>query len=75
MGCVTAPNPASEALHTAMGFHLAGASRCVGYKNGQWHDVLWYEKALAPYDPSPAPVVPIGELDPGAVAALMKKYS
>lgn len=75
MGCVTAPNPASEALHAAMGFRLTGTSRNAGYKNGQWHDVLWYELPLAPYDVPPAPVVPIRQLDPAAVDALFRRYS
>ena len=75
MGCVTAPNPASEALHAAMGFRLAGTSCNAGYKNGRWHDVLWYEKALAPCDVPPAPVTPIGRLDPDAVAERMAFYS
>lgn len=75
MGCVTAPNPASQALHAALGFRLAGTSRNAGYKNGQWHDVLWYEKPLAPYDALPAPVTPIRELDRAAVAELLHKFN
>lgn len=74
MSCVTAPNPASEALHASLGFHLAGTSRCAGYKNGQWHDVLWYEKPLAPYDAPPPPVIPVDRLDPAAVAERMARY-
>lgn len=73
MGCVTLPNPASEAMHTAMGFRLAGVSRKAGYKDGAWHDVGWYEKPLAPYDIPPAPVIPIGALDRAAVAARLEK--
>lgn len=74
MGCVAAPNPASEALHAALGFQLVGTSQNAGYKAGKWHDVLWYEKALAPYDVPPAPVIPIGELGPDAVAELLARY-
>lgn len=74
MGCVTVPNPASEALHAALGFDRAGTSRNAGYKNGAWHDVAWFEKPLSSYDVPPSPTVPIGDLDPGVVAALIKKY-
>ena len=74
MGCVTAPNPASEALHAALGFRLAGTSPNAGYKCGQWHHVLWYEKALAPYDVPPPPVLPADRLDPAAVAELLARY-
>lgn len=74
MGCVTVPNPASEALHTALGFVRAGTSPSAGYKNGAWHDVAWFEKPLSPYDVPPAPVVPVGDLDPAVVQALINKY-
>ena len=74
MGCVTAPNPASETMHTALGFRLVGTSFCSGYKNGAWHDVLWYEKALAPYDVPPAPLVPFPSLSDNAISPIMDKY-
>ena len=71
MGCVTLPNPASQALHAGLGFRLAGVSEKAGYKNGAWHDVAWYEKPLAAYDTPPAPVTPIRETDAAARAALL----
>ena len=74
MGCVAAPNPASEALHASLGFTLVGTSQCSGYKNGRWHDVLWYEKPLGAYDVPPAPVTPIGQLDAGAVQEALGRY-
>jgi phosphinothricin acetyltransferase len=53
---VTLPNAASVGLHTAVGFSPVGVYRGVGYKFGAWHDVAWFERALAPRvaDP-PAP--------------------
>lgn len=45
-GCVTAPNPASEALHRSQGFRLCGTFHESGYKAGTWWDVLWFEKKL-----------------------------
>ena len=74
MGCVAAPNPASEALHASLGFTLVGTSKCSGYKNGRWHDVLWYEKPLGAYDVPPAPVTPIGQLDAGSVREALGRY-
>ena len=74
MGCVTLPNPASEALHAALGFKRIGVSPRAGYKNGAWHDVIWFEKPLAPYDVPPSPTVPVRDLDPELAAGLMKKY-
>ena len=50
---ITAPNPASVALHEAMGFRPAGVLPQVGFKLGAWHDVgLW---ALRLADPAPVP--------------------
>lgn len=61
-GLVASPNPASEGLHAALGFRLMGVQKNAGFKNGRWIDLLWFEKAIAPYGPEPAPVVPIGQL-------------
>lgn len=74
-GVVTAGNPASDGLHRTMGFRLLGVHQKTGFKNGQWYDVLWYEKAIAPYDASPAPLIPIGELPEEAVAAVLGAFS
>ncbi|HHP7239708.1 arsinothricin resistance N-acetyltransferase ArsN1 family B [Longibacter sp.] len=43
---VTLPNPASVALHESMGFQPVGVYRRVGYKQGAWHDVGWWQRAL-----------------------------
>jgi len=44
---VTLPNPASVALHEAIGMTRVGVYRRVGYKLGEWRDVAWYELRLA----------------------------
>ena len=74
-GSVTQPNPASEGLHQAMGFRRLGVHRNTGYKNGAWHHVIWFEKALAPYDSQPVPPRPFPQLDPRMVLAVLEKYS
>ncbi len=64
-GKVTSPNPKSARLHEAMGFHLAGTLKNVGYKLGEWRDVSWYEKELAgPHEVNgePLPVIPFPEI-------------
>jgi phosphinothricin acetyltransferase len=56
---VTLPNAASVGLHTAVGFSPVGVYRGVGYKFGAWHDVAWFERALAPRvadPPAPEPL-------------------
>lgn len=74
-GCVTLPNAGSEGLHAAMGFRLTGTWHSAGFKCGAWRDVGWFEKTIAPYDPSPAPVRPIGEVPAAAAAEILERYS
>jgi len=59
---VTLPNPASVGFHEAMGFRLIGTYRRIGYKLGQWHDVAWYDHALAPHAEDPPEPRPLPEL-------------
>ena len=63
-GVVTQPNEASDRLHTAMGFTVAGVVHNAGFKAGRWHDVTTYEKPIAPYDDEPAPPIRIRDVDP-----------
>lgn len=56
---ITLPNAPSIALHTSFGFTPICVYRGVGYKKGVWHDVAWYERALAPRHPAPPPPVPL----------------
>lgn len=44
--CVTLPNPASVALHTALGFGPVGTFTDIGWKDGSWQDVMWFQLAL-----------------------------
>ena len=74
-GLVASPNPASEALHRGFGFHLMGKQRNAGYKNGGWIDLLWFEKAIVPYDQTPAPLLPIGALPREAVDKILASFS
>lgn len=43
---ITLPNEKSIGLHKAFGFQVAGILHSVGYKFGQWHDVMWMQKML-----------------------------
>ena len=59
MACagITLPNQASVGLHESLGFELVGVNREIGWKQGAWHDVGWYqlELAAAPDGPPPEP--------------------
>jgi phosphinothricin acetyltransferase len=54
---VTLPNPASVALHEAIGMKRIGVYERVGYKLGQWRDVAWFGMSLGEpaTDPPPEP--------------------
>jgi L-amino acid N-acyltransferase YncA len=55
---ITLPNDASVGLHAAMGFTPIGVYRHIGWKQGAWRDVGWWQLDLghpgdsAPYEPS-----------------------
>lgn len=72
-GCVTTPNPASEALHRKLGFAWVGGFHKTGYKSGAWQDVVWFEKNIAPCQGEPEPVIPFLELEEKAVAAVLNE--
>jgi len=55
---MTWPNPASEALHLALGFEPAGVMRRVGWKHDAWHDVAFFQRPLGSADPEAAPSDP-----------------
>lgn len=74
MAGVALPNAASVGLHEAVGFTAVGVYRAVGWKFGAWHDVGWWQCALArdgdgaPAAPRPLTALPAGTLE-GALAA------
>ncbi|HEY7311598.1 MAG TPA: arsinothricin resistance N-acetyltransferase ArsN1 family B [Gemmataceae bacterium] len=50
---VTLPNPASVGLHKAMGFRPVGVYEQVGFKDGSWHDVAWFQRLLRTWPDEP----------------------
>ena len=54
---ITLPNPASVALHEAIGMRRIGVYERVGFKLGAWGDVAWYGMRLT--DPEGVPPEPI----------------
>lgn len=52
---ISLPNPASVGLHEALGFQPVGVYRSVGFKQGAWHDVGWWQLALRERTGTPDP--------------------
>ena len=58
---ITLPNDASVALHEALGFVQVGTYRGIGWKEGAWRDVGWWQLQLRPQEgPPDEPVSPHG---------------
>jgi len=54
---IALPNEASVALHQSLGFELGGTLKRLGYKNGQWRDVSYWQRLHANADDSPPPAL------------------
>jgi L-amino acid N-acyltransferase YncA len=67
---ITLPNPASVALHEAIGMSRIGVYRGVGFKLGAWHDVAWFGMRLTDDESSPSEPIPLPMLsaEPSGVA-------
>ena len=72
---ITPPNPNSIALHESFGFKLIGTTYGIGYKNGAWHDVVWYEKRINYFDrEAPREIIRFPELDEKVIENILSKY-
>jgi L-amino acid N-acyltransferase YncA len=61
---IALPNPASVALHEAMGMQAIGVYEKVGYKHGAWHDVGWWQGLLQAHSALPAPPRKLADIVP-----------
>jgi phosphinothricin acetyltransferase len=50
---IAQPNEGSTMFHIKMGFTPVGVYKKVGFKNNQWHDVLWVHKTLVKHPENP----------------------
>jgi phosphinothricin acetyltransferase len=60
---IALPNPASVALHEAMGFEPVGVYRSAGYKLGRWWDVGWWQRSLRDREGTPEPPKDLAALE------------
>jgi len=59
---IALPNPASVALHEAVGFEPLGVYRRVGFKLGAWHDVGWWQLTVGTRVSMPTAPRPVAEI-------------
>lgn len=74
-GCVTSPNPPSEKLHMSLGFELVGTYPLAGWKNGAWHSVSWFRKAIGSYEGEPVPPKAFDDLPREQVEAVLERWA
>ncbi|NJL62824.1 MAG: N-acetyltransferase [Methylacidiphilales bacterium] len=60
---ITQPNQPSMNLHRSLGFQDVGIYKNVGYKCGNWHDVIWLELPLQEVRENPQFPIGIRELN------------
>jgi phosphinothricin acetyltransferase len=60
---IALPNPASVALHQAIGMRRVSLYERVGWKLDAWHDVAWYWLRLSDPVGQPSEPIPLPELD------------
>jgi L-amino acid N-acyltransferase YncA len=65
---IALPNPASVALHEAIGMRRIGTYERVGFKHGRWLDVAWYGLRLTDQDGPPAEPIPLPALEAPLIA-------
>jgi L-amino acid N-acyltransferase YncA len=59
---ITIGNPASERLHERFGFVRCATYHRVGWKNGAWHDVGYWELHTTVADEAPGPIKLVREV-------------
>lgn len=69
---ITMPNPASVALHTAVGFQHIGTFAEVGFKQGRWHDVSAWVLAVSPLAHHVSPPTPFTQIPAATVHAILE---
>jgi phosphinothricin acetyltransferase len=73
LAAIALPNPASVALHTSVGFRLAGVFAKVGWKLGAWHDVGWWQRELDTDDRDPTTPRSLDDLPPDALRRILEQ--
>jgi L-amino acid N-acyltransferase YncA len=65
---ITMPNPESVGLHKSLGFDEVGVYSRIGWKAGDWRDVMWLARQLGPEtherEMPPPPGPPVRLLQP-----------
>jgi len=73
---ITQPNEPSDAFHRSMGFELIGTYNKIGYKQGKWCDVKWYQRSLNKFNLAPKPIIDLKTLkDSGRLDDILEYHN
>jgi len=73
---ITLPNPGSLRLHESLGFAPVGIYSRIGFKFGQWHDVIWLQLRLQETEvPVAEPLPAKGLFEDGRVRERLREYA
>ena len=70
---IALPNAASIGLHEAVGFRHIGTYERVGFKFDAWHDVGWWQRALASHARVPHAPVAVDDLDDALLQKVLRQ--
>ncbi|MFA0816181.1 MAG: N-acetyltransferase family protein [Anaerofustis sp.] len=72
---ITTPNESSETFHKTQGFETVGIFRKTGYKLGQWRDVVFMEKEIAPAESVPIAPIGINQLNRQTLEQMLEQFA
>lgn len=61
--CISAAHAQSIAFHAHLGYQEVARFHAVGYKMGEWLDIVWMEKRIGQIPQVPSPMIPFGRLE------------
>lgn len=70
---VSMPNVGSMRLHRKLDFRVVGIQYRAGYKCGEWHDVLIFQKELGDFEGEPQSITPVSALESDVIEAALAR--
>ena len=74
-GVITGNNHNSIRMHEKMGFVQESVFHRVGYKFGEWHDVIWMVKRIEHTSVQPVNPLHLSQINPDSIDKILRKNS
>lgn len=69
---ITQENETSVKMHEKYGFKHVATIKNVGFKNGKWLSVSWFEKIIGPHLPNPQNIVSVKNLETSTIKEILE---